>query len=349
MNKPLVSVLIPSFYEPRFLCDCLYSCAQQDYCNLEIIVRDNHSIYQEDYKNLVDNYNQYLKIPIKYIRNKENVGYLKNSHDGIAIDCSGKYSILLNQDDFLLDSTFISSSVEIMENNKNVKVVFGLCGEFIDQENSTEVAKETINNTNIVKAKIRLINGNYYFKNFWTKFNPLPPSGIIFNRQEALRLGWNQMGCEDQSLLLLLSPGNIVGAKEIEVAKYRIHPQSMMNKLTPEICAFSHEAVFKWISNAKINGNFSPITLIAWQVKTTLIKEKGVIERLQAQDAKVVLSYLIKLREINYLSFFLIKNFSYCLNSTIIKKKKLSLHSFIALIKIIIYKIMIFLLKILKS
>lgn len=345
MDKPLVSILIPSFYEPRFLNDCLYSCAKQDYSNLEIIVRDNYSKYQEEFKSLIEIYNQYFKIPIKYIRNKENVGYLKNSHDGIAINCSGKYSILLNQDDFLVDSTFISSSVEIMEKNKNVKVVFGLCGEFIDQENSIEVVKETTNKAKSVKAKIRLINGNYFFKNFWTKFNPLPPSGIIFNRKEALKLGWNQMGCEDQSLLLLLSPGYVVGAIEIEVAKYRIHSQSMMNKLTPEICAISHEAVFKWISNAKIYGNFSSIALIAWQIKTTLIKEKGLIERLQAQDAKVVQRYLLELKRINYLSFFLIKHFSYCLNSEIIKKKKLSINSFMALIKIIIYKITIFLLK----
>lgn len=113
-KKPLVSILIPTFNRAMLLKRAVESVLKQDYPNIEIIISDNAS---ED--NTTDIVNSFSSEKIKYIKREKNIGAVLNGIEGYK-NVSGKYYMLLCDDDYLVSNTFISNSVEVMENNDNI-------------------------------------------------------------------------------------------------------------------------------------------------------------------------------------------------------------------------------------
>lgn len=116
-KKPLVSILIPTFNRAMLLKRAVESVLKQDYPNIEIIISDNAS---ED--NTTDIVNSFSSEKIKYIKREKNIGAVLNGIEGYK-NVSGKYYMLLCDDDYLVSNTFISNSVEVMENNDNISVI----------------------------------------------------------------------------------------------------------------------------------------------------------------------------------------------------------------------------------
>lgn len=118
---PLVSIVITSFNRERWISKAIESALQQDYPNLEIIISDNHSS---------DNSDELIKqfLPdkrIKYSRNEHNIGMFKNFEKAFFELSSGEYVINVSSDDYLLNKSFISKSVDIIKRYDNVLLVFG--------------------------------------------------------------------------------------------------------------------------------------------------------------------------------------------------------------------------------
>ncbi|WP_181039128.1 glycosyltransferase family 2 protein, partial [Brachyspira murdochii] len=108
-KKPLVSILIPTFNRAMLLKRAVESVLKQDYHNIEIIISDNAS---ED--NTTDIVNSFSSEIIKYIKREKNIGPVLNGIEGYK-NVSGKYYMLLCDDDYLVSRTFISNAVEVME------------------------------------------------------------------------------------------------------------------------------------------------------------------------------------------------------------------------------------------
>lgn len=110
----LVSIIIPTFNTlDHYLCDCLDSCINQTYSNLEILVIDDNSSRPETLKLLKEYEDKDSRIKVVY--RHENRGQAHNRNIGIDM-CQGKYFTMIDHDDMLLPN-FIERSVEALKKN----------------------------------------------------------------------------------------------------------------------------------------------------------------------------------------------------------------------------------------
>jgi glycosyltransferase involved in cell wall biosynthesis len=118
---PLVSIVITSYNRAHWVGQSIQSALDQDYPNLEIIISDNASTDNSD--QVIRSYCQDRRI--KYSRNEKNIGMLANFRKTFFKLAKGDYITNISSDDYLVDNKFISSSIEIVNSEKNILLVFG--------------------------------------------------------------------------------------------------------------------------------------------------------------------------------------------------------------------------------
>ena len=114
-ENPLVSIIIPVCNKIEYTKRCLYSILKSNETVLyEIIIADDHSTDQtKEILNFVKN--------ILVIRNKNNLGYIKNCNNA-AKYARGKYLYFLNNDT-VVQNKWLTNILSVFENKKNVGVV----------------------------------------------------------------------------------------------------------------------------------------------------------------------------------------------------------------------------------
>jgi len=103
-TPPLVSIVIPNYNYGKYIEDCVISCMQQDYLNLEVVVIDDRSTdrSREVLEHMV---NQFNNLTVFY--SPENGGYSLAKNAGIGIS-KGEYIVHLDADDMLTDGSITS-------------------------------------------------------------------------------------------------------------------------------------------------------------------------------------------------------------------------------------------------
>ena len=126
-EKPLVSVVIPTYNRAGFLPDAIGSVLAQSYANIEIIVIDDGS---------TDNTRSVLQ-PFE-----DKIRYLTSNHVGAAharnmgmMAAKGKYIAFLDSDDQYLPGK-LALQIEFLEKNPELKVV---CSNFSGKREDGEV------------------------------------------------------------------------------------------------------------------------------------------------------------------------------------------------------------------
>ncbi len=121
---PLVSVLVISYNQERYIREALESALQQDYANLEVVVADDASRdgTQAIIQDLARRYPQRLKP----IYNPHNVGITANSNIGLRA-CSGELIAFMGGDDVLLPGKVTRQVAWFNEDGRRV-----LCGHDVD-------------------------------------------------------------------------------------------------------------------------------------------------------------------------------------------------------------------------
>lgn len=131
---PLVSIGVPTFNRPAELKRVLGQLINQTYENVEIIVLDNCSTLPEVEQVAREFTRQYSNI--KYFRNTENLGVLKNTAE-LRKYASGQYFCWVSDDDWRAPE-FVDILVAELENNPNVD--FAFCDYYeVDEEGSRAV------------------------------------------------------------------------------------------------------------------------------------------------------------------------------------------------------------------
>lgn len=112
---PLVSIVVASYNNGKYLEECLDSAVNQTYPNIEIIIADDCS--NDDSREIAQIFaNQYDKITL--IFREKNIGACANMNDAILNYASGKYIKVLDSDDYL-DINCITNLVEKIESDSN--------------------------------------------------------------------------------------------------------------------------------------------------------------------------------------------------------------------------------------
>ena len=132
-SDPIVSFVVPCYGLARYLRDCIESILSQSYRNLEVLVMDDCS---PDHTTEVA---QAFRDPrVKYVRNRTNLGHLRNYNKGIA-SAVGKYIWLISADDNLRSIHILDRYVRVMETHPEVGYT---CCPAIGLEGNQETAVE---------------------------------------------------------------------------------------------------------------------------------------------------------------------------------------------------------------
>lgn len=117
-DKPLISVIIPSYNRPALLSRAVESVIGQDYPNVEIIVVDDAS--EKDISSALERYPQ-----VKLIENSENKGPCYSRNKGLE-NANGYYVNFLDDDDILLPGK-LEKQVACFERSEDKKLGMVTC------------------------------------------------------------------------------------------------------------------------------------------------------------------------------------------------------------------------------
>jgi glycosyltransferase involved in cell wall biosynthesis len=118
LEKPLVSVILPTFKRKERLKEAVESVLGQTYKNIEVLVIDDTP--DDSISQIVSGIGDER---IKHIKSKERLGFVKSLNKGAEL-AKGKYIARIDADDFWLDPRKLEKQVDFLEENKE----YVLCG-----------------------------------------------------------------------------------------------------------------------------------------------------------------------------------------------------------------------------
>lgn len=115
-----VSILMTTYNRAEFLPKAIDSIVLQSFKDWELIIVDDGST--DNTQKIV---NEYLKLglPIKYVKNNENIGVVKSRNLALSL-CVGEYIAVLDSDDIWIDKNKLQKQVEFLDKNND----YVLCG-----------------------------------------------------------------------------------------------------------------------------------------------------------------------------------------------------------------------------
>lgn len=207
-NYPLVTILIPTYNQGKYIKRAIESALKQDYENIEIIVSDDAS--SDNTETVIQ---KYLNINnFYYYKNSLRLGRVKNYYNLLYNLAKGDWVVNLDGDDFFTDYGFISKCINIINNHKDKQICFLQAGHTISFEN---------NDLNVIKVpeiknKYEIIDGKDYLKNF-IKINHFSHLATFYNRSKAIETGFylnDILSTDIESILKLALTGKVVLIKE---------------------------------------------------------------------------------------------------------------------------------------
>lgn len=114
-----LTIMIPIYNEGKYILETLQSVQNQTYKDFICIISDNNSTDDTSMicEEFIKNDNRFI-----YFRQKENIGAIKNM-EFIIKRIDTQYTMLFSGHD-ILEKEFVSKTLEIIENNSNVSLVF---------------------------------------------------------------------------------------------------------------------------------------------------------------------------------------------------------------------------------
>lgn len=220
--NPKISIIIPTYNRVHYLVQAINSVLAQDYENLEIIVGDNAS--SDTTKEIIKPYLNDNRV--KYYVNTENIGMVNNWKKALYEYASGDWFILLSDDDYLIDNSYLSKVASLITNNQHIVLVYAsgyILHERTGQMESMILPFEAVNDG----KKIFLSRGTVFPEDF-TLCN------IVFNRSIAISLqafsNPYNISCDSELFLKMCLYGD-VGVIREKVSVYRVHDSNLIKAL----------------------------------------------------------------------------------------------------------------------
>ena len=116
--NPIISIIIPSYNKENYLGDCLTSCINQTYKEIEIIIVDDFS--KDNGLSLADNMLRQSATSYKIIKHEINKGQSAARNTGIR-NSSGKYIFFLDADD-TIDSNLLEKQLSVIKSDNSLHI-----------------------------------------------------------------------------------------------------------------------------------------------------------------------------------------------------------------------------------
>lgn len=294
--KPLVSVLIPTYNQSRYIKQAIESVLAQTYPNIEIIIGDDCS--GDNTEQIISTYLYNSKV--RYIKHAINKGRVGNYHVLLHEFARGEFVINLDGDDYFIDNTYIEKAAQLAFHN-NLVVVFGKNATLIETNHSK---KEVFNRY----VKLPLVNnGNDIFLAY-PKGISISHFSTLYRRKEAINIDYyrkNIISTDLESVLRLII-GKKVGFIDTYVGMWRKHLGNESNTLDISKTMNNIEYIDSAYKFAKKSDQFSESELEKWEnlmktryffkhlIKSIISRNKSQFKQLSQEikqyDAKIYLA-----------------------------------------------------------
>lgn len=251
MDKPLVSVVIPTYNRAEYLREAIASVLAQTYGYFELLVLDNCS--PDHTQEVVTSFSDKR---IKYLRHYCNIGAIANWTYGVFL-ANGKYVSILGDDD-KYKPMFLERRIKAFNDVENLVAAYGPFEYWNTDEVSNKISA-SIETTN-VSSGFQVLSGIECFRSsLWFQFigSTLYLTSALQNKWEnALRGG----KCCDELISALLALDNACRMAWIPEADYiyRIHEQQDYTG-NWDIVAQNGETMYKVLYEETVDRNYKNV------------------------------------------------------------------------------------------
>ncbi|MBP7796617.1 MAG: glycosyltransferase family 2 protein [Elusimicrobiales bacterium] len=134
-RMPKVSIMIPVYNQEDYISDAISSSLNINYDSLEIIVLDDCSA--DNSYNIAKEFEKKSK-RVRVYRNDKNLGRNQTYRRLLYDLATGDWVVMLDGDDYFVETDFIKKAVDEINKNKNIVAVLG---GYIKSENSLQIKK----------------------------------------------------------------------------------------------------------------------------------------------------------------------------------------------------------------
>lgn len=221
-DYPKITICIPTYNRIAYLKKAIDSAISQDYANFEIVVSDNCS--NDGTRGLLEEYCKYVK-NFKYFVNTTNVGMVGNWNLTLHERIDSEWFIILSDDDYITDSTYLTKISLLIQSNPNLSIVFA--NGLIEYTRSNEFHE--------LRLPFKTVeNGVFVFLNAHkTKPQAFTLCNVVFRKSLALKFdAFNNkynLACDSELFLKSCLYGQ-VGVIHDNVSVYRIHGNNLITQ-----------------------------------------------------------------------------------------------------------------------
>lgn len=246
MNKPLVSIQLPTFNQATFIHEAVESALKQSHRPLEIIVADDGSPY--NISDLLSDLTHSAEV--KIVVNQPNKGRVKNYHDTLYNEVRGKYFTNLDGDDYYIDKDFISYGVSILEKHTKDDVVMYEAGHDLNH------CQTVLQNFQELDEHSILVNGIHYFEKL-EQIGKFSHASCIFKTDVARSIDFyaiDALSTDWNSATRMLFKGNIILSNK-KVAHWRVHESNASWSLKKDTYQNETQSIQSIIATARPHVN----------------------------------------------------------------------------------------------
>lgn len=290
MQNPKVTIMIPTFNQANVICNAIESALNQDYKNLEVVVADDCST--DNTEKVIEKYLQDVRF--KYHKNTENLKRVKNYYNTLNNLATGDYCLNLDGDDQLIDLSYISKAVELIEKEPEIVLVFSRIYLNYINENK-KVASYKFKNIK------EIMDGKWFFINYLNT-DAINHTSAVYKRQIAIDVGFyteDILWADWESLSKIVLFGK-VGFVDNIVAQWNLHQENASNTIHQQSETFTEnlKMFYNPINLAKEKKIFSSKVLNKWRKRNIYHYSLVIIGRLCLnKDFKQIKSHLKKLKK----------------------------------------------------
>ncbi len=248
MINPKVSICIPAYNRPEYLKKAIESVLNQTFHDFELIISDDCSPID-----LSPFVSEYKDERIKYFRQKNNLGFIKNWNFCLE-KCSGEYIKIMGDDDVLLDNCIEDELVGFL--NDNIGLVYSNLS--IIDENSLDVISADGGNIYKLFDSDKIVNGRDVIKKYFLGELKIGlPTAVLFRADMVEKIGKfdESIGspADIDMWLRMMTVSDFYYSDKIAI-KCRIHPENLSKKLAQDKSSFAKDLSMLYKHKAVIVG-----------------------------------------------------------------------------------------------
>lgn len=256
VDSQLVSILIPTYNQSRYLLQAVESALRQDYQHLEVVVCDDASPDWDPRLLISLEPDPRLRIH----RNPTNLGRVDNYRQALYKLARGDWILVLDGDDFLHDPAYISKAMKIAASDSGIDLVFSNAGRLHEDRGGTIAPPSENKNLPAVMA------GPDLFLKLADKGVSLFHSTAIYKRRKAISLDFYRrdiISSDWESLHRYILTGKVAFLDSI-ASIWRLHGGNASRNISAQDRGRNLQVILGPYHAAGRLGIFTPATLDKW-------------------------------------------------------------------------------------